>query len=60
MADAATAEPRPDDITIVTGLEGAVDPTEPVTCRYCRHNIVEDDDHSVICPWRRGKAVVPR
>ncbi|WP_461032612.1 hypothetical protein [Streptomyces mayteni] len=41
----------------MTGLEGSVDPAEPVTCGYCRHAIVANDDHAVTCPWKPGKAV---
>ncbi|GAB2880698.1 hypothetical protein GCM10022245_14830 [Streptomyces mayteni] len=44
-------------VTVVTGLEGSVDPAEPVTCGYCRHAIVANDDHAVTCPWKPGKAV---
>ncbi|GAB2909583.1 hypothetical protein [Streptomyces mayteni] len=44
------------DVTLVTGLEGPVDLAEPVTCRYCRHDIVADDDHAPDCTWRPGRA----
>ncbi|GAB2883010.1 hypothetical protein [Streptomyces mayteni] len=49
-------EPGPEKtVTIVTGLEGVVQSAEPVTCSYCDNKIVTGDDHSTICPWKRGK-----
>ncbi|GAB2900101.1 hypothetical protein [Streptomyces mayteni] len=42
--------------TVVTGREGPVDPTVPVTCSYCHHPIVVNNDHATTCPWKRGKA----
>ncbi|TDC60740.1 hypothetical protein [Streptomyces hainanensis] len=49
--------PAPEaDVTVVTGLEGPVEPTAPVTCSYCRHGIVVNDDHAANCPWNPGKA----
>lgn len=44
-------------VTIVTGLEGPCHDRTPVTCSYCRHTILANDDHSVDCAWKRGKAV---
>ncbi|WP_461037138.1 hypothetical protein [Streptomyces mayteni] len=44
------------DVTVVTGLEGPLEPSTPVRCRYCRHDVVTDDDHAVNCAWKRGKA----
>ena len=41
-------------VTVVTGLEGAVNPAEPVTCSYCGNAVVSDDDHAVDCCWRPG------
>ncbi|WP_165953889.1 hypothetical protein [Streptomyces sp. 8K308] len=56
MRDHRTAaKPGPEvAVTLVTGLEGAVDPEEPVTCCYCGNGIVSDDDHSRTCPWKAG------
>ncbi|WP_461032631.1 hypothetical protein [Streptomyces mayteni] len=45
-----------DAVIVVTGLEGAVDPAEPVTCGYCGNAVVTDDDHATTCAWKRGKA----
>ncbi|TDC67777.1 hypothetical protein [Streptomyces hainanensis] len=42
--------------TVVTGLEGPVEPTLPVVCGYCHHRVVADDDHATTCPWKSGKA----
>ncbi|TDC24277.1 hypothetical protein E1265_10165 [Streptomyces sp. 8K308] len=51
------AEPPSDAVTLITGLEGAVDPDEPVKCLYCGLGIVSDDDHATTCTWHAGKAV---
>ncbi|TDC73370.1 hypothetical protein [Streptomyces hainanensis] len=56
MPERTVAASDPDDVTIVTGLERAVDVAEPVTCRYCGNAIVVDDDHATHCCWRPGKA----
>ncbi|GAB2929497.1 hypothetical protein [Streptomyces mayteni] len=62
MPDVSAPSPEPptapdsDDVTVVTGLEQAVDLAEPVTCLYCHLGIVSDDDHATNCPWRPGKA----
>lgn len=45
-----------DTVTLVTGLEGPVNAITPVTCGYCHHGIVSDDDHAVDCCWHAGKA----
>ncbi|TDC09649.1 hypothetical protein E1265_32070 [Streptomyces sp. 8K308] len=52
---ATTARPE-DAITVVTGREGPVEPTVPVTCSYCHHPVVVNADHATTCPWKRGKA----
>ncbi|GAB2882733.1 hypothetical protein GCM10022245_17510 [Streptomyces mayteni] len=58
MADFAQPSPdRAEDVTLVTGLEGAIDVAEPVTCSYCRLAIVSVDDHATDCCWHPGKAV---
>ncbi|TDC61732.1 hypothetical protein [Streptomyces hainanensis] len=44
------------NVTVVTGLEGPVRPAVPVTCSYCLHGIVTDDDHAADCAWKRGRA----
>ncbi|MFD5317493.1 hypothetical protein [Streptomyces sp. NPDC127098] len=59
VPDVTAVEPKPDDgITIVTGLERAVDLAEPVTCLYCGSHILRNDDHMVDCSWRPGKAAL--
>lgn len=45
-------------VTVVTGLEGPVELTTPVTCSYCGNSILTRDDHAANCAWRRGKAPV--
>ena len=54
--DTPATAPADTGITIVTGREGPVDATEPVTCSYCGLGIVADDDHAPTCIWRPGKA----
>ena len=54
--DTPATAPADTGITIVTGREGPVDATEPVTCSYCGLGIVADDDHVPTCVWRPGKA----
>ncbi|TDC19223.1 hypothetical protein E1265_24360 [Streptomyces sp. 8K308] len=44
------------EVTVVTGLEGPVEPAAPVTCSYCGNGIVVHDDHAANCPWHAGKA----
>ena len=52
-----TNSPRPEAaITVVTGREGPVEPTVPVTCSYCHHPVVVHADHATTCPWKRGTA----
>ncbi|MDT0322228.1 hypothetical protein [Streptomyces millisiae] len=43
-------------VTVVTGLEGPVEPTVPVRCLYCDRGTVTDDDHATDCFWKRGEA----
>ncbi|GAB2874296.1 hypothetical protein [Streptomyces mayteni] len=47
---------EPEWFVVMTGREGPVSHSEPVTCGYCNHGIVADDDHAVDCCWRPGKA----
>lgn len=50
------APAEPERVVVVTGLEGPLDASEPVTCSYCRRRIVVDGDHAVDCCWRPGDA----
>ncbi|MDT0322083.1 hypothetical protein [Streptomyces millisiae] len=53
----ADAEVEPlAEVTVITGLEGPVEPAAPVTCSYCGNGIVVHDDHAANCPWHPGKA----
>ncbi|MFD5316145.1 hypothetical protein [Streptomyces sp. NPDC127098] len=49
-------EPTPDTVTLVTGLEGPLSRSEPVTRGYCHLGIVTAEDHATDCHWRPGEA----
>ncbi|WP_461036412.1 hypothetical protein [Streptomyces mayteni] len=53
----ATVSRTVSGVTLVTGLEGRVEPSVPVTCSYCHCGIVVDNDHAGTCPWKRGRSV---